>query len=91
MRILVAYDISQAKRLRRVAKVTLEFGRRVQKSVFECDLDEGGLQRLKQRLAEVVNPSLDSVRFYRLCARCSGTIEVMGTGPILQDESVVVL
>jgi len=91
VRILVAYDITDDRRLRQVAKVTQEFGRRVQKSVFECDLDEGGLQRLKQRLADQVDPSLDSVRFYRLCARCQGTIEVMGTGPILEDESVIVL
>ena len=46
MLILVTYDIADPRRLRRVAKVSEGFGRRVQKSVFECELDERGLNRL---------------------------------------------
>ena len=89
--ILVTYDISDERRLRRVAKVTEDFGRRVQKSVFECDLEEDRLLKLRQRLADEMDGTLDSVRFYRICARCRGTIEVMGVGPLYDDEKLVVL
>lgn len=91
MRILVTYDISDPRRLRRVAKATVAFGTRVQKSVFECDLEENGLVRLKERLAREMNPELDSVRFYRLCGRCRTAIEVMGTGPLLDDEKAIIV
>ena len=91
MRILVTYDISNARRLRRIAKVTVSFGTRVQKSVFECDLEEGGFIKLKERLAREMNPELDSVRFYRLCGRCRTAIEVMGTGPIVEEPGAIIV
>jgi CRISPR-associated protein Cas2 len=71
MDILVAYDVATddaegKRRLRRVAEVCLAFGQRVQKSVFECIVNEAGLEVLKHRLAREVEESKDSVRIYRL-------------------------
>ncbi|MBP7127706.1 CRISPR-associated endonuclease Cas2 [Myxococcota bacterium] len=88
---LVTYDIADPRRLRRVAKVSEGFGRRVQKSVFECELDERGLNRLKQALEGELDRSLDSVRFYRLCGRCRETVEVMGVGTLPREDEIVVL
>jgi CRISPR-associated protein Cas2 len=69
--VLVSYDINTQTaegeaRLRRVAKVCEGFGQRVQQSVFECVLDESGLDALQAALLEVIYDRVDSVRIYRL-------------------------
>lgn len=91
MLILVSYDITDPQRLRRVAKANEGFGRRVQKSVFECEMDEQCLLRLQRVLEEIIDAQVDSVRFYRLCGRCRGTVEVMGVGTLPREEDLIVL
>lgn len=71
MDVLVTYDIDTAdregeRRLARVAKVCEAYGVRVQYSVFECRLSEVTYQRLEYELADVMDPSVDSVRLYRI-------------------------
>lgn len=71
MELLVVYDISTAtihgeRRLRDVAKVCEGYGRRVQKSVFECQLDAAGLRKLLHDLRRVIDPRSDRVAVYRL-------------------------
>ncbi len=71
MEILVAYDVATEdaegkRRLRRIADVCLAFGQRVQKSVFECILNEASLEILKHQLAREIEESKDSIRIYRL-------------------------
>ncbi len=88
---VVTYDISDDGRRARVARCMEDFGRRVQWSVFDCLLNEADLARLKKRLAPIIDPEEDSVRFYRICGRCRLAIEVMGTGSVRQDQKVVVL
>ena len=71
MHILVAYDVSTGtsegrRRLRQVATACLAFGQRVQKSVFECSVNEMQYERLRARLLGYINPEEDSLRFYRL-------------------------
>ena len=71
MEVLVAYDVNTEtregrKRLRRVCKVCLGYGDRVQKSVFECSLAPHELDELLRRLAGVIDPRRDSVRVYAL-------------------------
>ncbi len=68
MLILVTYDISTAdtagqKRLRNVAKKCLDFGQRVQNSVFECWLDNVNFVKLKGELLDIVELESDSLRF----------------------------
>ncbi len=86
MYVTIAYDIHDDHRRDRVAKLLEDHGTRVQYSVFDCLLDERQLQRLRQQLEAVVVQEEDSVRFYRLCQRCCGGIEVLGTGGVLHDE-----
>ena len=67
----MTYDIETVtpegrRRLVRVAHTCEGFGTRVQYSVFECRLSETRLQRLIDRLRDIIDPSLDSVNFYRL-------------------------
>ncbi len=71
MLIIVTYDVSTEtaagrKRLRRVAKVCLSVGQRVQKSVFECRVDLMGYEALERRLLAEINEAEDSLRLYRL-------------------------
>lgn len=71
MDFLVSYDVNTEtsdgeRRLRKVAKTCEAFGQRVQKSVFECILDESDFERLEVALLKVIDTQTDSVRIYRL-------------------------
>ncbi|NLF02050.1 MAG: CRISPR-associated endonuclease Cas2 [Anaerolineales bacterium] len=83
MEFLVTYDVSTEtragrRRLHRVAKRCEGFGQRVQKSVFECILDEAGLERLKHALAKEIKESEDSLRIYRLMEPRERYLQVIG-------------
>lgn len=71
MMVVLTYDVNVTdvkgeKRLRKVAKVCEKFGVRVQNSVFELLVDQAQLTTLKAQLQKIIDPSEDSVRFYRL-------------------------
>jgi CRISPR-associated protein Cas2 len=71
MLIIVTYDVSTEsaagrKRLRRVAKVCESMGQRVQKSVFECTLDEMQFEQLERSLLAEIDETQDNLRFYRI-------------------------
>lgn len=83
MFILITYDINTTskdgrKRLRNVAKTCLNYGQRVQNSVFECKVDEGQLRIIKHQLEEIIDKEKDSLRFYRLGKNYEKTVEQMG-------------
>lgn len=83
MYILVTYDVdttdkSGQRRLRRVARACLDYGQRVQNSVFECELTEVQLCVLKERIKEIIDNSLDSIRIYHLNRNEKRRVEVMG-------------
>ena len=69
MMTLVSYDVSTVdaagrKRLRKVAKECVNYGQRVQNSVFEVDVDYGTFLKLKDRLMKIIDEEQDSLRFY---------------------------
>lgn len=71
MLILVAYDVSTEttagrRRLRHAAKICLNYGQRVQKSVFECKVTQAGFEALQRQLLTIIDEAEDSLRFYRL-------------------------
>lgn len=71
MLILITYDINTETeagkaRLRRVAKTCVNYGQRVQNSVFECALDATQFVQMQHRLEALIDPKLDSLRFYNL-------------------------
>lgn len=71
MLIIVTYDVSTEsaagrKRLRRVAKVCESMGQRVQKSVFECGVNEMQFEQLERALLAEIDETLDNLRFYRI-------------------------
>jgi CRISPR-associated protein Cas2 len=82
----VSYDVSTKDkqgqvRLRRVAKVCLDYGQRVQNSVFECDIDPAQLVELKNKLTEIIKPEADSLRFYYLGSNWERRVEHIGAKP----------
>ena len=80
-RYLVSYDISNPKRLRRVARTLEGFGVRLQYSVFECPLDAMRLARLKAQLQDMLNHDEDQVLFVSLgpsAGDATLVIEAMG-------------
>lgn len=86
MEILVTYDVSTEtaegrRRLRRVAQACEGFGQRVQKSVFECVLNAGELERLRHRLRKEINHDEDSLRIYRLREPRHRYLQVIGRQP----------
>jgi len=71
MLILISYDVKTEnaagrRRLRKVAKECVNYGQRVQNSVFECNLDAAKFEIVKHRLIELIDPKEDSLRFYNL-------------------------
>lgn len=71
MYVLVTYDVSTStpegqKRLRHTAKACLDYGQRVQNSVFECEVTPAQLVELKARLLRIIDLETDSLRFYHL-------------------------
>jgi CRISPR-associated protein Cas2 len=71
MLVLVCYDVNTEtkegrRRLRRVAKVCESTGQRVQKSVFECQLDVAQFEGLERKLLAEINPVQDCLRLYRI-------------------------
>ena len=71
MLVIVCYDVSTEtregrRRLRRVAKVCESMGQRVQKSVFECQVDRAQFELLERTLLEEIKSDQDNLRFYRI-------------------------
>jgi CRISPR-associated protein Cas2 len=95
MLMLVAYDVSTQsaegrRRLRRVARACLDFGQRVQNSVFECEVDPAQWAALRARLIAEIDVSLDSLRFYRLGAEGRRRVEHVGAKPASDLEGALI-
>ena len=88
---LVCYDISDPKRLRKVATVCEDFGYRRQYSVFLCRLSPTDLVRLRSRLYDLIDLSADQVLFIPLCSKCVNAIEALGRPTEAADAKDVVL
>lgn len=86
MLVLVAYDVATTtpagrRRLYRVAKACLDYGQRVQNSVFECQLDAAQWAELEHRLLAIIHPGEDSLRCYFLGNNWQRRVEHHGAKP----------
>ncbi len=84
MLVLITYDVSVTtlhgrRRLRNIAKTCLDYGMRVQNSVFECEVDPAQFTLLKNELMEIYNSDEDSLRFYFLGKKGRQRVEHFGT------------
>ncbi len=87
---VIAYDIPDDKRRRKVHTILLGYGKWTQYSLFECFLSGKELLVLQAKLAEHLEAREDSVRFYPLCAPCVQKVETIG-GPPPAEELVYVV
>ncbi len=95
MLMLITYDVATdtlggKRRLRRVARVCLDYGQRVQYSVFECEVEPAQWVALRDRLIKCIDQSTDSLRFYRLGADGRDRVEHIGAKPVLDLEGPLV-
>jgi len=86
MYVLVTYDVATVtpegkRRLRHIAKTCLDFGQRVQNSVFEMKVDPAQWTDCKNRLEAIINPDEDSLRYYYLGANWKRRVEHIGSKP----------
>ncbi len=82
---MICFDVADQRRLRKVANELENFGQRVQRSIFECWLDDSDLFELKQRLANCIQAGDDSIRYYSLCTQDIGDIQIDGSGSVSPD------
>ena len=85
MLVLITYDVNTEdaagrKRLRQIAKKCVDYGQRVQNSVFECLLDAGQCRRLQAQLLSIMDPEKDSLRFYYLEKQYEKKVEHLSAG-----------
>jgi CRISPR-associated protein Cas2 len=88
---LISYDVSDDNRRRRVMEALKDFGRRVQYSVFECNLDGRALEDLLGRVEFEIDPATDSCRLYRVCESCAGVVRIVGRGERYSEPGFVVV
>ena len=96
MMTLVSYDVSTVdaagrKRLRKVAKECVNYGQRVQNSVFEVDVDYGTFLKLKDRLMKIIDEEQDSLRFYYLGNNWKRRVEHIGAKETYDPEGSLIL
>ena len=96
MLVLITYDVNTENeagksRLRKVAKQCVNYGVRVQNSVFEADLDYSSFLKLKDRLCKLINPDEDSLRFYYLGNNWEKRIEHVGAKKTYNPEGVLII
>lgn len=96
MMTLITYDIDTTtaearKRLRLVAKKCVNYGQRVQNSVFEMNMDYGSFIRMKAELLKIIDKEKDSIRFYYLGNNWKNRVEHYGAKPGYDSEGVIIL
>ena len=96
MFVLVTYDVSTVspagrRRLTRVAKACLDYGQRVQNSVFECQIDPAQFAALRARLEGLIEPKTDSLRFYFLGRNWRRRVEHVGAKPSVDLEGPLII
>jgi CRISPR-associated protein Cas2 len=82
---VVSYDVSDDGRRNRVHATLKNYGTAVQYSVFECEMNPRQLAQLQTRLARLIRPKEDNVRYYRLCKDCLEQTVVVGERPLTTD------
>ena len=93
---VITYDVNTEdpagrRRLRRVARHCVNFGQRVQNSVFECVADAATMTRIKSELVELIDVEKDSLRFYCLGNNYQHKVEHVGVKPSYDAEGFLAL
>lgn len=96
MLVLITYDVSTTdaagcRRLRKIAKECVNYGQRVQNSVFECVLDAAQCRQLQHKLLGLIDDNRDSLRFYYLGNKYQTKVEHFGAKESYEAEGVLLV
>ncbi|MFA5067702.1 MAG: CRISPR-associated endonuclease Cas2 [Candidatus Izemoplasmatales bacterium] len=96
MMMLISYDVNTMdregrKRLRRIAKECVNYGQRVQKSLFECLVTPLQFRQLKQKLESIAHPQYDSIRYYRLGSEWKSRVDKFGEKVLYDPEGEIIV
>lgn len=96
MLVVITYDVNTEdaagrKRLRQIAKQCVNYGQRVQNSVFECLVDAAQCRMLQQKLCSIMDEEVDILRFYYLGNRYESKIEHFGAKRGYEPEGVLMV
>lgn len=96
MLVVITYDVNTEdaggrKRLRQIAKQCVNYGQRVQNSVFECLLDAAQCRSLQAKLCGIMDTKKDSIRFYYLGNRYENKVEHFGCKESYDPEEVLMI
>lgn len=96
MMVLVTYDVNTQtpegrRRLRLVAKTCVDYGQRVQNSVFECLVDPVQFAQLRKTLESIIDPEKDSLRYYYLGSNWKKRVEHIGAKETYDPEGILMV
>ena len=96
MLVLITYDVNTEdaagrRRLRKVAKECVNYGQRVQNSVFECNLDAAKAELVRHKLEKLIDPKHDSLRFYNLGNNYASKVLHIGVKVAYDPEDVLMI
>ena len=96
MLVLITYDVNTEdaagrKRLRQIARQCVNYGQRVQNSVFECLLDTAQCHALQHKLLQIMDPDRDSLRFYYLGQKYENKIQHFGCKQTYLPEETLII
>ena len=96
MLVLITYHVNTEtaagkNRLRQVAKQCVNYGRRVQNSVFECEMDAAKCREVKAILEEIIDTKKDSLRFYYLGNNYKNKVEHIGVKESMDMKGTLIM
>ena len=91
MYVVVSYDMADDKRRLKVSKELLNYGKRVQESVFECIIDDKNFLTMKEGIEKNIDFNEDSVRYYIICKKCISSVIVSGLGTYSEEENIIII
>lgn len=94
MNLLIAYDIADSKRLRKIAKLFLNYGDRLQYSIFEFHINQIQYQKIQNEIETIVNWEEDRITYIPLCEICNSNIKTQGkkiTKEYFEDENSLII
>ena len=91
MLVMISYDIVDDSKRLKLMKFLKDYGTRVQKSVFECNLSLDLCERVKDGVEKIINKRKDRVRYYRICKDCVDRVEISGWGEVTEEEEFILV
>ncbi len=91
MFVMISYDVVDDNKRLKLMKFLKDYGDRVQKSVFECNLSPKVYKKVKEGVEEIIDRKKDRVRYYKICKGCVEKVEISGWGEVTEEEGFILI